>query len=322
MVRTLPNKNRFPFYGWIGICVLVTAQGLLFAGIEVVRYWFFPLAWWPYILIVDGLVYHRKGSSLLKSHPREFFLLLPWSVCFWLIFELFNVVLNNWHYVMVPENMLQRWVGYAVCYATVLPGLFETMELLDGYGLFAESRLRPLTDSTRWYVPFVITGLVFLVLPLVWPQFFFPLVWGIFVFILEPLTHKFGLRSLMREWQQGTLRTFYLLLVAGAICGLLWEFWNFWALTKWEYTVPYVGWLKVFEMPILGFFGFPPFAVACYVMISAVSLLRQGRGWQDPNKPVSRIRPGVVFAVYAALVIFCLFAFHQIDVHTVVSWRP
>ena len=316
------NEKRFPFYGYLGLCVMVVAQGLLFAGVEVVRYWFFPLAWWPYILIVDGLVYHRKGSSLLKNHPREFFLLLPWSVCFWLIFELFNVVLNNWHYVMVPENMLQRWLGYAVCYATVLPGLFETMELLDAYGIFEKSRLRPLTGSTRWYVPFVITGLVFLVLPLVWPQFFFPLVWGIFIFLLEPFNHRSGLRSLMREWQQGTLRTFYLLLVAGAICGLLWEFWNFWALTKWEYTVPHVGWLKVFEMPILGFFGFPPFAVACYVMMSTVSLLRQGRGWQDPNKPVSRMPPGLAILVALALVTFCLFAFHQIDVHTVGSWRP
>ncbi len=318
----MPNKNRFPLYGWLGLCVLVVAQVLLFVGIEVVRYWFFPLAWWPYILIVDGLVYHRKGRSLLKHHPREFFLLLPWSVCFWLIFELFNVVLNNWHYVMVPENMLQRWVGYAVCYATVLPGLFETMELLDAYGLFKKSRLRPISGSTRWYVPFVITGLVFLVLPLVWPQFFFPLVWSIFIFLLEPLNHRLGLRSLMREWQLGTLRTFYLLLTAGAICGLWWEFWNYWALTKWVYTVPHVGWLKIFEMPILGFFGFPPFAVACYVMMSTVSFLRQGRSWQDPSKPVTRSRPGLAFLAGLALVTFCLFAFHQIDVHTVVSWRP
>jgi hypothetical protein len=223
---------------------------------------------------------------------------------------------------MVPEGMLQRWVGYAVCYATVLPGLFETMELLDAYGLFKKSRLRPLSGSTRWYVPFVITGLVFLVLPLVWPQFFFPLVWGIFIFLLEPLTHRFGLRSLMREWQQGSLRTFYLLLTAGAICGLLWEFWNYWALTKWVYTVPHVGWLKIFEMPILGFFGFPPFAVACFVMMSTVSLMRQGRGWQDPSKPVTRSRPGLILAVYTSLVIFCLFVFHQIDLHTVTSWRP
>lgn len=321
-MRTLPNKNRFPLYGWIGLSVLVAAQVLLFLGIELVRYWFFPLAWWPYILIVDGLVYRRKGSSLLSRHPREFFLLLPWSVCFWLIFELFNVVLNNWHYLLVPENIVQRWTGYAVCYATVLPGVFETMELLSAYGLFNKSRVRPISSSTAWYTPFVVIGLVFFALPLIWPQFFFPLVWGIFVFLLEPLNHRLGLPSLMKEWEQGTLRTFYLLLVAGAICGLLWEFWNYWALTKWEYTVPYVGWLKVFEMPILGFFGFPPFAVQCYVMMTTVTLLRQGRGWQDPTLPVSQARPAIIFAVYGLLVIFCLFAFHQIDVHTVSSWRP
>ena len=302
--------------------MLVTAQVLLFVDIEVVGYWFFPLAWWPYILVADGLVYRRKGTSLLSRHPREFLLLLPWSVCFWLIFELFNVVLNNWHYVLVPENIVQRWIGYAVCYATVLPGVFETMELLSAYGLFNKSRVRPISSSTVWYTPFVVVGLVFFALPLIWPQLFFPLVWGIFVFLLEPLNHRLGLPSLMKEWEQGTLRTFYLLLVAGAVCGLLWEFWNFWALTKWEYSVPYVGWLKVFEMPILGFFGFPPFAVQCYVMMSTVTLLRQGRGWQDPTLPVSQTRPAIIFAVYGLLVIFCLLAFYQIDVHTVASWRP
>ena len=318
----MPNKNRFPLYGWLALIALIIAQVLLHIGVEIVSYWFFPLAWWPYILIVDGLVYRRKGSSLLSRHPREFFLLLPWSVGFWLIFELFNVVLNNWYYVMVPENMLQRWVGYAVCFATVLPGLFETIDLLDAYGLFSESRVPPISSSTSWYAPFIVTGLMFLALPLLWPQFFFPLVWGIFIFLLEPLNHRLGLPSLMRDWQQGTLRTFYLLLVAGAICGLLWEFWNFWALTKWEYSVPYVGWLKVFEMPILGFFGFPPFAVECYVMMSTVSLLRQGRGWRNPTKPISQPRPILPILVGSALVIFCLFAFRQIDLHTVTTWRP
>ena len=318
----MSDTNRFPVYGWFALCVLITAQILLFAGVDLIGYWFFPLVWWPYILVADALVYRRKSTSLLTCHPGEFILLLPWSVCFWLVFELFNVFLNNWHYVLVPRHMLQRWAGYAVCYATVLPGLFETMDLLDGYGLFGKSELRPISGSTTWYAPFIATGFVFLTLPLLWPQFFFPLVWSVFIFLLEPLNHRLGLPSLMREWQQGTLRTFYLLLVAGAICGLLWEFWNFWALTKWEYTVPYVGWLKVFEMPLLGFFGFPPFAVQCYVMMSTASLLRQGRGWHDPTKPIFQPRPARLILVGFALVIFCLFAFHQIDLHTVASWRP
>ena len=56
------------------------------------------------------------------------------------------------------------------------------------------------------------------------------------------------------------------LLAGGGVCGLLWEFWNYWAATKWSYTVPYLGDIKIFEMPVLGYFGFPPFAVECWAI--------------------------------------------------------
>jgi hypothetical protein len=56
------------------------------------------------------------------------------------------------------------------------------------------------------------------------------------------------------------------LLASGAICGVLWEFWNFWATTRWTYTLPYLGDAKLFEMPLVGYLGFPPFALECYAM--------------------------------------------------------
>jgi hypothetical protein len=56
------------------------------------------------------------------------------------------------------------------------------------------------------------------------------------------------------------------LLASGLVCGVLWEFWNYWALTRWTYSVPYVGSLKLFEMPVPGYLGFPPFALECYAM--------------------------------------------------------
>jgi hypothetical protein len=56
------------------------------------------------------------------------------------------------------------------------------------------------------------------------------------------------------------------------ICGGLWEFWNFWASAKWIYTVPWVGEVKLFEMPVLGFFGFPPFAEECYVIAQSLGI--------------------------------------------------
>lgn len=49
------------------------------------------------------------------------------------------------------------------------------------------------------------------------------------------------------------------------LCGVLWEFWNYWAIGKWIYTVPipFAG-PRIFEMPLLGFLGFPAFAVEVY----------------------------------------------------------
>ena len=318
----LSGSCRFPRYAWFGLALLIMAHVLLILNFNGGQYQLYALVWWPYILMVDGLVYRRTGSSLLTHRRKEFFQLLPWSLLFWLLFELFNLVLNNWHYVMIPKNPVVRWTAYAIAFATVLPAIFETKELLHAYDIFKQTRVKAISSSTRWYKPFVIIGLAFLILPLLWPQYFFPLVWGGFIFLLEPLNHRLGAPSLMREWEQGSLRTFFLLLLAGAICGLLWEFWNFWSVSKWIYTIPYVGWLKVFEMPILGFIGFPPFAVECFVMMSTVSIFRNKRIRSELALQLSFPKSIRVLLAGITFLIFSLFAFQMIDLHSIASWRP
>jgi len=64
-----------------------------------------------------------------------------------------------------------------------------------------------------------------------------------------------------------------LFFVAGFISGVFWEFWNYWATTRWVYDVPYFGYVKLFEMPVLGFLGFMPFIVesfAIYVFVRRI----------------------------------------------------
>ena len=60
---------------------------------------------------------------------------------------------------------------------------------------------------------------------------------------------------------------------------MLWEFWNFWSRAKWHYTVPIMERWKIFEMPLPGYFGFPPFALECFTMYVFVRRLvtRGGR---------------------------------------------
>ena len=70
-------------------------------------------------------------------------------------------------------------------------------------------------------------------------------------------------------------------MAGGAICGLLWEFWNYWALAKWTYKLPFLEDLeqyRYFEMPWLGFLGFLPFALECWVVLNTILILIEKTG--------------------------------------------
>lgn len=307
----------------VGVLALLSAEALMFQRVEPFASWFYPCAWWCYILIVDGTVFLRQRDSLLLSRTREFLVMVPWSVAFWLVFEMLNLRLENWHYVEVISCRPLRWLGYLISYATVLPGIFESAELLSSLGLFAKVKTKPRVVSPIFFFLGYAAGTACLVLAMLFPRVCFPLVWLGFIFLLEPLTYVHHGRSLLREWEEGRVRTLLLLLCAGLLCGGLWEFWNFWASTKWVYTVPFFDELKLFEMPLAGFLGFPPFAVECYVMYAFVSLFRYGRGWElGPSACVAekRVSRRTVALTAAALVFFYALAFQAIDKHTVASF--
>lgn len=301
---------------------LILFHVFLFMGSPTVKKGFFAV-WWLFIWAVDSFIHLRSGSSLLTRHRREFFLLLPLSVFIWLIFEMYNIVLNNWKYLFVQEAIVFRWIGYTLAFATVLPALFETFQILDVYGLFKNSHTHPIPKSKRWYAPFVFIGITTLVLPLIWPKIFFPLIWIGFIFLLEPINHRMGGVSLMRQWEQGSLRTLHLLLVTGCVIGFLWEFWNHWAITKWAYTFdPILLPWKLFEMPIEGFIGFPPFVVTCYVMINTISLFRQGSHWQNPLTPIKQRSHVRILLPFFLMIVFFFTCFYLIDQNSVASTRP
>ncbi len=279
--------------------------------------WYYCFAWWSYIAFAEAWLHYHGARSLLMAAPQRFLRLLPVSLNIWLLFEVFNFRLHNWAYINLPVSMGFRWLGYAVSFATVLPAIFTTSSLLESLGLFRTRVTTRFTPPKAWYRAFVSIGLGFLLLSLLWPRFFFPLVWGGFIFLLEPLNHRFGATSLMRQWEQGSLRYFYLLLAAGAVCGLLWESWNFWAGSKWVYTIPFVDFFKIFEMPILGFLGFPPFAVECYVMVASVQLFADKL---KENLGRSQYFWGCVFLTVLLILLDC-WIFSQIDRWSVVSYR-
>ena len=189
----------------------------------------------------------------------------------------------------------------------MLPGLDVTERLLRSAGLFSSVRTTPPADPRRLYLPLTGLGLACLILPMAWPQLFFALIWAGFIFLPEPWLHSHGADSLLADLERGEPGRILRVLTAGAVCGGLWEFWNFWATAKWHYTVPLVGDLKLFEMPVLGYIGFPPFALECMVMIGAIRLLHQTR---------LANRPGPTLLLFLLTVLFCLAAYLGIDAIT------
>jgi len=316
--------KSFPIYGAIGFLLLILSEILHLKKIEPFYSWFYCFAWWSYILFVDALIYRLKSNSLLMNRRKEFFLMIPWSIFIWLIFEAANLSLENWYYINLPHSIVERWIGYAIAYGTVLPGIFETMELLEASGLFRRSFIKKMTISSGDRYALVLLGAICLLSSILIPKYFFPLIWVGFIFLLEPIIYRLEGRSLLRDVEEGRPQIIYLLLIAGLICGLLWEFWNYWSLSKWIYTVPFFDKAKGFEMPFLGFLGFPPFAVQAYVMYNFISLFRFGRGWEEPHyqlNPHNTTRPLTAALTSVLIVVFSVFIFKAIDSKTVDSYE-
>jgi hypothetical protein len=302
-------------YGWAGVVILLVAEYGLLRRIEPFVSWFYCFAWWSYVLLADNLLLKVRGRSLFGTRRAELARMLPLSVFIWLVFEAYNLVIRNWGYSGIPPQTWLRWPGYAVSFATVLPGIFITSDLLQWmFGwrqARAASEAEPMgaSPSTRPSASFVVIGLALSIAPLIWPRFFFPAVWIGPIFLLDPLLEKFGVRNLSVCASLGNRRRAWSLLAGGFACGALWEFWNFWAASKWIYSVPYFQHWKIFEMPLPGFLGFPPFAVECWIMYH---LLRAAG---------DRCRtPAARAAYWSAIVLFCLVMFHEIDTHTVLSY--
>ena len=265
-----------PRHGWAGLAIIALAEAGLFAGQPLVARWFTPIVWTGYVLFVDALVARRIGASYLTTARGELVLVALISIGCWWLFEWYDAprfwrggahrVGLWWQYHGLEPDPWLRRVGYDWSFATIFPALFLTAALLRSV-VFRRMRVRPRRPSPALLKASIALGAVFVSVPLlvvnVW---LVPLVWTGFVLLLEPLNYRRGRPSWLGALATGDASLLVALLTSGLVCGVLWEFWNYWAATKWTYTVPYPGGLKIFEMPLLGYLGFPPFALECYAL--------------------------------------------------------
>jgi hypothetical protein len=262
--------KRFLAFGWIGLIIIVIAEILLIIDVKIVKAFFTPIVWTGYILFIDALLNKLSGKSYLTHRRKTFFLMLPVSLGCWLVFEAYNLHLMNWEYINLPENMVVRIIGYVWSFTTIFPGVLLTSEVIDNWKIFDRFKSRNFVISKRTLIFWLLIGASFLIVPIILPtnyaKYLFALVWIGFVFLFDPINAFFDEHSLFIDLRTRKINKLFSLFLSGVICGFLWEFWNYWATTKWIYILPFLQEPKIFEMPVVGFLGFLPFAVECYVM--------------------------------------------------------
>lgn len=259
-VRALDYPWNRQFWAGIVLVGLFWPLNWFLTGLRT-AYLFFPL-WLGYVLVVDGLVLRRTGSSLLTRSAGRFVLLFLVSAPAWWLFEWINHRTENWEY-------LGAWnfsgVEYAllctISFSTVMPAVFESAELVRSFPFVKRFRARGrVCDSRETRLGFLIAGFVMLGLTLLWPRYCYPFVWLSLAFILEAINGTLGRPTLLRHLDRGDWRPAICLALGALLCGVFWEMWNFYSYPKWVYHTPGVEFLHVFEMPILGYLGYIPFA--------------------------------------------------------------
>jgi len=258
----IPDIFRLPFHFYLGI-ILLTISWYLNWDLDGLRthLLFFPL-WLGYCLIIDGITYNRKGSSLLTRDWRKYVLLFIISIPVWWIFEGLNLRTQNWHYLGREHfTDLEYFLYASLCFSTVIPAVFGSAELAASFNWVRNIKPGPRISSGKISLTILMAiGIITLILLLLWPNYFYVFLWLSVFFIIDTFNHLNGHRSLVSYTDRKDWRPLIALALGCMICGFFWEMWNYYAYPKWIYHTPGVEFLYVFEMPVLGYLGYIPFS--------------------------------------------------------------
>ena len=262
----------FPRWGWLGLAELAVAWVFAWAKFDFCReiqphISYMPL-WIGYILVVNALCVKRGGTSPMLAHPLPYLLTFPASSLFWWFFEYLNRYVWNWYYLGVSQMSAGEYAFYAtICFSSVLPAVTATAALLHTFRPFRDARFSGMArtnvrcaQAAVFFLSVSALGLCGIVF---FPQYAFPLLWlsPLMAFLLIQVA--LGEPCVLDRLRTGNWALVFRFAAAALVCGLAWETWNYFAVAKWVYSVPWVYRFRVWEMPLIGFAGYLPFGVEC-----------------------------------------------------------
>jgi len=276
----------------LGLVVTIVSWAVAWSSVPVLSEHSFFSLWVGYILVINGLSEFVFDDSLLRRMRSKFLLLFVVSIPFWWFFESINLIVQNWSYVFPhPISNARYAIEASISFSTVIPAVLSTSFLFNRYiiRLGHKMRYRPIRIRARVLGLLVLLGAAFACLLPVVPTIAFPLVWIAPTLLFEPILYALNRNSMLDRIERGEWRLPIATMSAALFCGFWWEFWNYYSMPKWIYNIPYVGFLEIFEMPVLGYLGYPFFGLivysytvlALFVLHGQDFLLLETRQFQD-----------------------------------------
>ena len=238
---------------------------------------FFPI-WFCWIVCVNALTFRSNHQCLLVNFPYKFIYLFVISAVFWWMFEYLNRFVGNWYYSGSQYSAGKYFFLATLSFSTVLPAIASMKEYLLTFDRFKNGfknmQVIKGLDSQPAAICLLIISSVFLILIGVFPDSLFFLVWICPFFIFMGCQILFDHTHILEGVKKGDYRMVVAYAVAALICGFFWEMFNLYSLARWQYSIPYVQVLHLFEMPVLGYAGYLPFGLGCALIIDLV--MKQG----------------------------------------------
>ena len=261
-----------------GVLFFILAYSRLHAADAGQRGQFLVLALWAYVILADNLGYWLSGASLLVSRPREVLPLLLGSLGIACFFEIFNLRLALWYYVHAPLWLPARWGTLIMWWATLLPFIFVTAELMSSLIFSGRLTTKRFEVSRGLLISFYAAGASLLGLALAFPRSMGPLAFGAFFFLAEPVNFSFGLPSLLREVSWGLPGKMVRLLIAGLAAALAGSWINNLAGANSAGLV--IKTADVLGSPFAAYAAFAFFTIEVYSLYSLCSAVRSGKTWE------------------------------------------
>lgn len=231
----------------------------------------YSLVWSGFILSADALLERRTGASLVSARRRDLVLMSVSSAAIWWLFELANAVhLASWSYTPSPD--VPRWaqeIRSTVAFATLLPASWLAGALALSH-LPIDPSPRRATPS-RWPVAALSIGVALGAAAVHFQALSLPLGLAGALLVLDATNAWRGRTTLLGALGGGRWRMPAALFGGNVAAGVVGEMWNYPADPKWTYDAPYVGDVRLFEMPLPGYLGY---GLLAWVLFAAYHALR------------------------------------------------